>query len=105
MYRLTIPKTPILYETRDRGSLLRAILEDASQPLGRGFLDEDPATLFKHRDLAIRCPQIIVVEDPDIGQFAEGGLEIGEGPWVTGDQSPPRSMAIGRAEYPPFPSD
>jgi hypothetical protein len=75
-------------ESHDCGdrSLPLAILEDAPQPLGRGGPDGDQAALFKHRDLAIRCPQIVVVEDPDMRQFADGALQIRKGARVAGDE-------------------
>ena len=42
--------------------------------------------VFKYRDLAIGVPQVVVVEDPDTGEFADGRLEVRQGPWVAGDE-------------------
>ena len=81
-----LPRLKGFKRVGDRGSLRRAILEDAPQPLGRGFPFEDPSALFINRHLAEGFTQIIIVENPDIGQFAHGGLEIGKGARVTGDE-------------------
>jgi len=49
------------------------------EPRGHRFSRPYQATSFNDGDLAERCPQIAVVEDHDMREFTDGGLEIGEG--------------------------
>ena len=64
-----------------RGLLRRRFPQNALQPLGNSFPLEDPVAAFKHRHLPKGFTQIIIVEDPDIGQSEDGGLEVRQGPW------------------------
>jgi hypothetical protein len=59
-----------------RSSLRRLVFQNAPQPLGNGFPLEDQVAVFKHRHLQEGFTQIIIVEDPNIGQLADGGLEV-----------------------------
>jgi hypothetical protein len=40
---------------------------------GSGLAAPQPAAVFKDRDLALRFPEFLVVEHPDMRQFADRG--------------------------------
>jgi hypothetical protein len=62
-----------------------AVSQDPSQPLWHRFFQVGLFAMLKHRNFAERVPQVIVVEDHDMRQIPDRGLEIGKRARVTGD--------------------